>query len=67
MNVMEISVGQEASRYSHNADEKIILDAERQISSTVREARLANRLQEKQNQKQFELEEGILYGPGICD
>ena len=67
MSTMEISIGIEASRYTSDADDQRILDAERKITPAVRNARLARRLEEHANQKQFEIEEGIVYGPGISD
>ena len=67
MSTMIISIGIEASRYTSDADDQRILDAERKITPAVRNARLARLLEEHANQKPFEIEEGIVYGPGISD
>lgn len=67
MDAMEMSVGSEACRYSATADAERVTSAERRISLETRNARLAHRLQEQANQQNFEIEEGILYGPGISD
>ena len=67
MDAMEMSVGTEACRYSAAADAERITSAERNISLKARNARLEHRLQEKVNQQNFEIEEGVLYGPGISD
>ena len=55
----------ESVLFTIREDDKRILAAERKISLAVRNVRLAQRLQEQANQEQFEIEEGILYGPGI--
>lgn len=67
MNILGINIGLQANNFAVNANSRRIMHAERHVSSATREAIRQRKTQQMQQQKFFEEEEGLLYGPGIAD
>ncbi|XP_053976796.1 uncharacterized protein LOC128875324 [Hylaeus volcanicus] len=67
MNALEINVGQQSKFFADTHDAQRISRQECRRSSSTKEARIARRLLQMQQNKFHEEAEGLLYGPGIGD
>lgn len=67
LNAMGISVGLGAVQFAQTFDEQRRQAAERKVSQYTRMAYIEKKNKAIAQQEQFELEEGILYSPGIAD
>ncbi|XP_071652727.1 uncharacterized protein [Temnothorax longispinosus] len=67
MEAMGIVIGQHTKRFVDSQNDKRLRRAEIRTWENTKEARTANRMQKTAQQKLYEEEEGILYGPGIAD
>jgi hypothetical protein len=67
MSIMGLKIGQNAKIFADTTDKERIKRSEQQTSHEAEEMRIVKG-QEKTNQYEFfEVEKGLLYGPGIAD
>ena len=67
MNTLGVAIGSEAAHFARTSDNQRLQAAERRVSSYARMAYLEKKTRAISPQEQFELEEGLLYGPGIAE
>lgn len=67
MDILGIAVGLEANNFARLADAKRVTAAESSMSDGARTAALSRKSDQASLQEQYELEEGLMYGPGIAD
>jgi len=67
MMLLEINIGQQCKIFADKYDEERVTRQERRRLSSTKEARIARRLHEIQQNEFYEEAEGLLYGPGIAD
>lgn len=67
MELLGIAVGLEAHNFVRIADDKRITAAEKSLSDGAKKAASAKKSQQATQIEQNEVEEGLLYGPGIAD
>ena len=67
MLIMGCRIGREAHSFIKKRDEKRIARSERLLSDVIKQARIDIRVEQAALKKLQEIEEGILYGPGIAD
>jgi len=67
MMLLEINIGQQCKIFADKYDEERVTRQERRRLSSTKEARIARRLHEIQQNEFYEEAEGLLYGPGITD
>ncbi|EZA47766.1 hypothetical protein X777_15276, partial [Ooceraea biroi] len=67
MNVMGVSIGQQAVMYANSRNEARITRSERRSTTFSRAQRMNRREERSALQDFYEQEEGPLYGPGLAD
>lgn len=67
MNTLGIAIGLEINNFVKESDNKRITSAEVNMTDGARAAALAKKSEQLSKIQQFEVEEGLLYGPGIAD
>ena len=67
MNTLGIIVGTQAKAFTDTTDEARITRQNRMSLSETKEARIARKQLQIENNQLFEEAEGLLYGPGIAD
>jgi hypothetical protein len=67
MQVLNISIGLETSNYAQNADAKRVMAAENSIKDYAKAASSSKKTEQANKMMEYEIEEGIMYGPGIAD
>lgn len=67
LNAMGVSVGLGATQFARSSDERRRQAAEGKVCEYARMAYVAKKSKAIAQQEQFELEEGIMYSPGIAD
>ena len=67
MDFLEIKIGSQCKQYVDSYDAEYIIRQERARLSSTKEARVARRINQIQEQQFFKKSEGFLYGPRIAD
>ncbi|XP_066599941.1 uncharacterized protein [Prorops nasuta] len=67
LSTLGCSIGRIANAYVQHRDEARMARSERRLSNVAKEARIAARMEQAALKEFQELEEGVLYGPGIAD
>ncbi|XP_039303732.1 uncharacterized protein LOC120357462 [Solenopsis invicta] len=67
MNIMGLKIGQNAKTFADNRDNERVKRSEQHTSHEAKKARITKRQEKTDQHEFFEVEEGLLYGPGIAD
>jgi len=65
--LLEINIGQQCKIFADKYDEERVTRQERRRLSSTKEARIARRINQIEQNEFYEEAEGLLYGPDIAD